>query len=307
MIRSLRILFVLCAAVSSAPSAVAQSERLVESKSFVAQLFESVSIATNAPPLDPADTASADVVRAHLDTLTIAIDAALNAYAATLRQLQRLRTKDAFEAAAKLGQHVFVQEELGGLARGLAAAETALAAQRYDVAAAEVNATRAQLRAAAISLEDFRRVESVAAMLDTALTGRIALSTMYDELAAYRSNRDRLLKGSREGPCRFSSIAGNEQAGRSTARIDLGKTTSTREYYPEGSRRNGEQGMIGLVVRLDRRGCPVSAQVRASSGFKRLDQAALKWALDASYVPALDNGDAIETSLPLRVRFNLLD
>jgi protein TonB len=75
--------------------------------------------------------------------------------------------------------------------------------------------------------------------------------------------------------------------------------------YPAGSRRDGEQGTGMFRVLVDERGRPMEVQVLKSSGFPRLDEAAMtairKWA----FSPAMQNSQAVKSWTRVQVTFNL--
>ncbi|TCS99524.1 outer membrane transport energization protein TonB [Tepidimonas ignava] len=60
--------------------------------------------------------------------------------------------------------------------------------------------------------------------------------------------------------------------------------------YPALSRRLGEQGRVVLRVRIEPDGTASAAEIRTSSGYERLDQAALQAVLRWRYVPGKRNG-----------------
>jgi len=60
--------------------------------------------------------------------------------------------------------------------------------------------------------------------------------------------------------------------------------------YPALSRRLGEQGRVLLRVRIEPDGTASAADIRTSSGYERLDQAALQAVLSWRYVPGKRNG-----------------
>jgi protein TonB len=63
--------------------------------------------------------------------------------------------------------------------------------------------------------------------------------------------------------------------------------------YPAISRRLGEEGMVVLRVELDQAGSVVHAEVKASSGFARLDEAALTAVKTWRCQPAQRNGQPV--------------
>ncbi|WP_324501351.1 energy transducer TonB [Limnohabitans sp.] len=72
--------------------------------------------------------------------------------------------------------------------------------------------------------------------------------------------------------------------------------------YPRISRRNGEQGTVIVRVFISTHGTPEKAEVRASSGFARLDQAALEAVQRWRFVPGRRNGtpEAMWFNIPVR-------
>ena len=60
--------------------------------------------------------------------------------------------------------------------------------------------------------------------------------------------------------------------------------------YPKISRMRGETGKVSLAVKIDEFGKVESAKIITSSGSKRLDNAAKKASLKASFSPAIKNG-----------------
>ncbi|TSE34470.1 energy transducer TonB [Tepidimonas charontis] len=60
--------------------------------------------------------------------------------------------------------------------------------------------------------------------------------------------------------------------------------------YPALSRRLGEEGRVVLRVRIEADGTASAAEIRTSSGYERLDQAALAAVLRWRYVPGTRNG-----------------
>lgn len=71
--------------------------------------------------------------------------------------------------------------------------------------------------------------------------------------------------------------------------------------YPPLSRRLGEQGQVVLRVRIEVDGTASQAEIRTSSGYARLDQAALQTVLAWRYVPGTRNGvpEAMWFNIPI--------
>jgi TonB family protein len=82
---------------------------------------------------------------------------------------------------------------------------------------------------------------------------------------------------------------------------------STDEYYPNASVTLLEQGIAIVRVCVDGAG-RISGQptIQTSSGYKRLDQAAIKWVKEAlRFTPAMENGVGVQACKGFRVVFNL--
>lgn len=60
--------------------------------------------------------------------------------------------------------------------------------------------------------------------------------------------------------------------------------------FPPASERLGESGTVVVRVVVDERGRPASVSVHKSSGFERLDQAALAWVRAARFEPYKEDG-----------------
>lgn len=86
---------------------------------------------------------------------------------------------------------------------------------------------------------------------------------------------------------------------------DLAVTRSTQPAYPPASRRMGEEGVVALAVLVDERGRPVEVRVEQSSGFPRLDQAAVEGLRQWRFKAALRDGAATTAWTSVRVRFRL--
>ena len=78
-----------------------------------------------------------------------------------------------------------------------------------------------------------------------------------------------------------------------------------RPVYPLLSRRRGEEGTVTIEVRVTSKGQADSVTITQTSGFPRLDKAALKACRQARYLPAMYNGQCIDASFNFKVRFQL--
>ncbi len=78
-----------------------------------------------------------------------------------------------------------------------------------------------------------------------------------------------------------------------------------RPAYPALSKRLGEQGQVVLRVFIEADGTANKAEIKQSSGFDRLDQAALNSVLRWRYVPGKRAGVAQSMWFNVPVRFVL--
>lgn len=75
--------------------------------------------------------------------------------------------------------------------------------------------------------------------------------------------------------------------------------------YPDRSRRLGEQGLVIVAVFIDTDGQPRRVQIARSSGFDRLDQAALAGVRLARFKPYTENGLALAGWARIPIPFEL--
>jgi len=87
-------------------------------------------------------------------------------------------------------------------------------------------------------------------------------------------------------------------------RVDLEHSPPLGRYYPREARRKPQEGSPGIFVCVSETGQLTSATLARSSGSRSLDEAALKWAADARYLPATQNGQALRACGSFRVRFH---
>jgi len=73
--------------------------------------------------------------------------------------------------------------------------------------------------------------------------------------------------------------------------------------FPPISERRREYGRVLLAVVVDTEGHPKSISIKSSSGFERLDQAALKAVTGWTFVPGKRNGVPAEMTVDVPIRF----
>lgn len=73
--------------------------------------------------------------------------------------------------------------------------------------------------------------------------------------------------------------------------------------YPVESRRAGEQGLVTLKVFVSRQGSPEQIELKQSSAYARLDQAAIEAVRKWQFIPAKRDDQAIATWVIVPIRF----
>ena len=73
--------------------------------------------------------------------------------------------------------------------------------------------------------------------------------------------------------------------------------------YPFLSQRRGEKGTVVLMVTVSEKGKCIDIEIVSSSGYRRLDRAAVTWARKAEYTPAQKDGAPVSSKLRLKVPF----
>ncbi len=92
---------------------------------------------------------------------------------------------------------------------------------------------------------------------------------------------------------------------RVAARFDADYLRNPKPAYPVASRRLGEEGRVVLHVRVSAEGMPLSVDVKQSSGFQRLDDAARAAVEHWRFVPARQGSETIESSVLVPLQFTL--
>ena len=85
----------------------------------------------------------------------------------------------------------------------------------------------------------------------------------------------------------------------------LSVTRRIEPVYPPASRRLDEQGVVRLRVLVDERGRPREVQIAQSSGFDRLDQAAVTAVRRWQFSPAMQESRAVTAWTRVNVMFQL--
>ncbi len=90
---------------------------------------------------------------------------------------------------------------------------------------------------------------------------------------------------------------------------DLKTSNRVEPSYPPASRRAGEEGTVRLKVLVDEKGRPKDVAIATSSGFARLDQAAIeavrKWRFKWRFVAATDGATPISAWTQVAITFRL--
>jgi periplasmic protein TonB len=104
-------------------------------------------------------------------------------------------------------------------------------------------------------------------------------------------------------PASASSISGSQQQGAPAQ--DLKTANRIDPTYPPASRRAGEEGTVRLKVLVDTSGRPSNVAVTQSSGFAKLDQAAVEAVRKWRFVAATDGTNKIQAYTQVAVTFKL--
>lgn len=75
--------------------------------------------------------------------------------------------------------------------------------------------------------------------------------------------------------------------------------------YPEKARRAGHEGLVILLVRVNREGFPVSLEIQESSGYPLLDESAAKAVKGWKFYPAKIGSLPVESKVEVPIRFRL--
>jgi periplasmic protein TonB len=89
------------------------------------------------------------------------------------------------------------------------------------------------------------------------------------------------------------------------ARFDADYLSNPKPVYPTASRRLGEEGRVLLRVKVSHGGTALAVEIKQSSGFGRLDDAARAAVLRWRFVAARRGGEAIESWVSVPIVFSL--
>jgi periplasmic protein TonB len=106
-------------------------------------------------------------------------------------------------------------------------------------------------------------------------------------------------------PASANAISGSQQQGAPAQ--DLKTTNRFDPTYPPASRRAGEEGTVRLKVLVDTNGRASNVTVTQSSGFTRLDQAAMEAVRKWRFAAATDGTNKIQAYTQVAVTFKLTE
>lgn len=89
------------------------------------------------------------------------------------------------------------------------------------------------------------------------------------------------------------------------ARFDVDYLHNPKPVYPATSRRLNEQGKVVLRVRVSAQGLPLSVEVKQSSGFPRLDEAARTAVEGWRFIPARQGSQMVDSAVLVPLQFTL--
>jgi TonB family protein len=83
------------------------------------------------------------------------------------------------------------------------------------------------------------------------------------------------------------------------------KKRSPDDFYPKGAHDDQIEGTVIVLAKVDTKGCAVATGIVSSSGSEQLDHAAADFVQSLEFLPAWDNGTAIEGKYRTSVVFKL--
>lgn len=97
------------------------------------------------------------------------------------------------------------------------------------------------------------------------------------------------------------SVAGNESSMKLASYKD-----SPSPPYPSEARRAGQEGVVLLMIRIDKEGFPEKVSIAKSSGVKVLDEVSVQWVRkNWTFHPALEDRNPVASDMMAPVRFEL--
>lgn len=114
-----------------------------------------------------------------------------------------------------------------------------------------------------------------------------------------------------ETPKPIETVAKSEQNNVSQApqqaRIEAKQNPKRpiKPKYPDLARERGEQGAIRLKLGINAKGLVENIEILSSTGFKLLDEAAIKAVKAAKFIPAQIEGEAVFSTSEIKLEFKL--
>ena len=98
---------------------------------------------------------------------------------------------------------------------------------------------------------------------------------------------------------------GSQAVGRVTPPGLLSGVRNAEPEYPFASRQRGEQGVVGVVIRVSEAGAVLAVELAQSSGFPALDESARRAVMQWKLKPAMRDGVPIPGSIRTAIHFSL--
>ncbi len=113
--------------------------------------------------------------------------------------------------------------------------------------------------------------------------------------------------GPYNGPDNGRAMGRGPDNGKSTGNNAPRLMANPKPNYPPLARQRGQEGLVLLVVQVDKHGKPDAIEIQTSSGYPLLDQAALQGLEKWKFKPAQVAGVAVAASVQVPVEFKLND
>ncbi len=132
-------------------------------------------------------------------------------------------------------------------------------------------------------------------------TGAAAAAAAPSGAAAHKSKRIAKVENTRETQ---TPPDGSPRTSWSAMFLNQSGSPDVEEFYPKSAQADGERGVISMRVCADPHGrIAGDPQVLKGSGHADLDAAAEQWARAARWIPATENGSAVEGCTRVSIQF----
>lgn len=160
-----------------------------------------------------------------------------------------------------------------------------------------------------------KSVEKIEKNIETTVNSQPKKMQKIKQADASKKQSESNSNQSRPAIASSSQAAGSESGGQTGSNAVQGILSSKElQYirkptptYPIAARKSREQGTVIILAQVNELGVPINVSVSRTSGFLRLDDAALKAARAARFKPYLHQGNPIKVRVSIPIGFALTD